>query len=59
MKDNWRTYLNKNKRGSFVHVAASMGGNNGAETEVEEVSDEEGINHAHAIDLPDDDAIED
>ena len=30
MRDNWRIYLNKKKRGSFVHVAASMGGHNGA-----------------------------
>ena len=55
MKDNWRTCLNKNKRGSFVHVAATMDGHNGAEVEVEEVSDEEDINQAHTIDLPDDD----
>jgi len=57
MKDNWRTYLNKNKRGSFVfvHVAATMGGHNGAEMEEEEVSDEEDLNLAHSIDLPDDD----
>ena len=55
MKDNWRKYLNKNKRGSFVHVAATMGGHNGAEMEEEEVSDKEDINLAHTIDLPDDD----
>ena len=41
-----------------MHVAASMGGHNGAEMEEEEMSDEEGINYAHGIDLPDDD-IED
>ena len=55
MKDNWRTYLNKNKRGSFVHVAASMGGHNVVDMEEEEVSDEEGINLSHTIELPDDD----
>ena len=40
MKDNWSTYLNKNKIGSFVYVAASMGGNNGVEMKEEEISDE-------------------
>jgi len=58
MRDNWRMYLNKNRRGSFMHVAASMGGHNGAEMEEDDMLDEEDINHAHAIDLPDDD-IED
>ena len=38
-----------------MQVAASMGGHNGAEMEEEEMPDEEGINYAHAIDLPDDD----
>ena len=59
MKENWRTFLNKNKRGSFVHVAATMGGHNGAEMEEEEVSDEEDMNQTHTIDLPDDDDNED
>jgi len=58
MRDNWRMYLNKNKRGSFMYVAASMGGHNGAKMEDEDMFDEEDINHAHIIDLPDDD-IED
>ena len=55
MKDNWRTYLNKNKRGSFVHVAASMGGHNGEEMEEEEILDEEDTNQSHIIHLPNDD----
>jgi len=55
MKDNWRPYLNKNKRGSFVHVAATMGGHHGAEMEEEEILDEEDMNLAHNIDLADDD----
>ena len=55
MKDNWRTYLNKNKRGSFVHVAASMGGHNGEEMEEEEKLDEEDTNQSHTIHLPTDD----
>jgi len=59
MKDDWRTYLNKNKRGSVVHVAATMGGHDGADIEGEEMSDEEGLNPAHVINLPDDDDIED
>jgi len=59
MKENWRTYLNINKRGSFVHVAANMGGHNVAEMEEEEASDEEDMNQTHTIDLPDDDDNED
>jgi hypothetical protein len=55
MKDNWRTYLKKNKRGSFVHVAASMGGHNGEEMEEEEILDEEDMNQSHTIHLPNDD----
>ena len=55
MKDNWRTYLNKNKRGSFVHVAASMGGHNGEEMEEEEILDEEDTNQSHIKHLPNDD----
>jgi len=59
MKENWRTYLNRNKRGSFVHVAVTMGGHNGAEMEEEEMSDEEGNNQSYVIELPDDDNMED
>ena len=55
MKDNWSTYLNKNKSGSFVYVAASMGGHNGGEMEEEEIYDGEDMNLSHIIDLPDDD----
>ena len=54
-KDNWRAYLNKNKRGSFVHVVASMGGHNGEEMEEEEILDEEDTNQSHIIHLPNDD----
>jgi len=42
-----------------VHVAATMGEHNGAEMEEEKMSDEEGPNHAYAIDLSDGDDIED
>ena len=40
--------------GSFVHVAASMGGHNGEEMEEEEILDEEDMNQSHTIHLPDD-----
>jgi len=53
MEDNWRTYLNKNKRGSFVHVATCIGDHNGGDSGDEDMYDEEGTKHA--IDLPDDD----
>ena len=49
----------QNKRESFVHVAATMGGHNGAEMEEEEMSDEEGNNQSCVIELPDDDDMED
>ena len=55
IKDNLRAYLDKNKRGSFVHVAASMGGHNGEEMEEDEMLDEEDMNQLHTIHLPNDD----
>ena len=42
-----------------MHVAATMGGHNGAEMEDEEMSDEEGNNQSYVIELPDDDDMED
>ena len=59
MQENQRIYLNKNKRGSFLHVAATMGGHNGAEMEEEEMSDEEGNDQSYVIELPNDDDMED
>ena len=44
-----------NKRGSCVHVAASMGGHNGEEMEEKEILDEEDTNQSHTIHLPNDD----
>jgi len=46
MRYNWRTYLNKNKRGSFVYITASTGSHIGGDVEEEEMSEEEGNNHA-------------
>ena len=51
MKEHWRTYLRKNKRSSFVHIAASMGGHVDEKSRQENISGEEEENN-HDIDLP-------
>jgi len=41
MKQHWRTYPRKNKRSSFLHIAASMGGHVDEESGQEHMSGEE------------------
>ena len=54
VKVHGRTYLRENKRSSFVHVAAAMGGDGDDEIEQEGTARVEEMNN-HDIDLPGDD----
>ena len=54
VKVHWKTYLRENKRSSFVHAAAAMGGDGDDETEEEGTAGVERMNN-HDMDLPSDD----
>ena len=54
MKAHWKTYFRENKRSSFVHAAAAMGGDGDDGIEEQGTAGVERMNN-HDIDLPDDD----
>ena len=54
VKVHWKTYLRENKRSSFVHAAAAMGGDGDDQIEEEGTAGVERMNN-HDIDLPGDD----
>ena len=54
VKVHWKTYLRENKRSSFVHAAAAMGGDGDDGIEEQGTAGVERMNN-HDIDLPGDD----
>ena len=54
VKVHWKTYLRENRRSSFVHAAAAMGGDGDDGIEEQGTAGDERINN-HDIDLPGDD----